>query len=136
MLKIIIRWLICPVFIGLIPIFLRIIIWYFLQEKTIELFNTSNLIAFGLLLNIHSITQRKYLNDPEKLWNQFQTVAPIFLIILYSVFFAIYLADQAKTNNFDTDTLKTHSMLLNVGSLCLGITICVGTSTYEQEKNK
>lgn len=117
MVKIIIKWFICPVLIGLIPTFIRIGLWYFLNEKTIELFDTSDLITFGLILNIHNITQRKYLNDPESLWSQIQIVTPIFLIIFYTLCLYIDLSDQAKTNQFNVNALKMFSAILGGGSL-------------------
>lgn len=122
--KIIIRWLICPILIGLIPIFLRFIIS--LHQGTVERFNASDLIAFGLVLSIHNLTQILYINEPERLWNTLQIIFSSVLIAVYSIYFSTYLENQ-------TD-IKVGTYILIAISLFIGIVICYRSTKKEKQK--
>ena len=120
--KTIIKWLICPIFIGSIPILLRLIMS--LHAETIERVNTLDLIAFGLVLNIHNITQTLYINNTEKLWSNLKIIFSSLLIAVYGGYFFAYLTNETETGQSHISDLRVACYILNITSLFIGIIIC------------
>ena len=126
MLNIKIKWLIYTVLVGLIPILLRMLIWSILQNHTIDFFNASDLVAFGLVLHISNINQIEHSNNLEKSWKTVQNGTSIFLITVYSVLFASHLFSQANPGTINVGTIKVISMILN------GVSFYLSFSVYDR----
>ena len=130
--RIIILWLMCPVCVGLIPTFLRFLVSHTLQKGSLEYFSNLDLISFGLILSVHTLTQRKSSNDPEKLWDQFQLIALVLLILSYAVFYVMCLMNQVNKNQFDASDLTMFCLLSNGGSLIIGLVTRILTVKNER----
>ncbi len=131
MVNIKIKWLIYTVLVGLIPILLRILIWSILQNKTIDFFNASDFVAFGLVLHISNINQIEHFNNLEKSWKTVQNGTSIFLITVYSVLFASHLFSQANPGTINVGAIRTISMILNGVSFYLSFSIYDNISKVE-----
>ena len=130
--KIIILWLMCPVCVGLIPAVLRFVVSHTLQEGSLENFSNFDFISFGLILSIHTLTQRKFFHDPEKIWDQLHLLATVFLIIFYSVFCIMCLMNQVNKNQFNASTITIFCLSFNGGSLLIGLITCIVTVKNER----
>ena len=53
-----IKWLTYTVFVGLIPVFGRLLVWGISQNREMDLFNAADFVVFGLILHISEV-------DPE-----------------------------------------------------------------------
>ena len=110
----------CPVCVGLIPAFLRFVVSHTLQEESLEYFSNLDFISFGLILSVHTLTQRKFSHDPEKIWDQFQLIALVILMLAYAVFYVMCLLNQVNKNQFNASYLTMWCLFANGGSLLIG----------------
>ena len=131
-LKTILLWLLCPILIGLIPVFLRFLVWHLLEEKSIDFLNNFDLIAFGLILTVHTFTQKKFSHDPEKVWDQIHLVSIIILIGAYVVFYTTSLLSQVNEISIKASTLTICCLASNSGSLLIGLITYIGTIRNER----
>lgn len=135
--KIIIRlilWVFVPLFIGLIPVGVRIMIGKLFSNPIIESLDPYDLITFGLILSVHNITQTIYylmqqttdFGDIEKALNYCQLVISILLIIAYGVLLSVcMLLSQGIINQLDFSNLRMWALSLNGISVVIVIIICV-----------
>ena len=122
----------CPVCVGLIPAFLRFVVSHTLQEGSLENFSNLDLISFGLILSVHTLTQRKFSHDPKKVWDQFQLIGLVFLMLSYAVFYVMCLLNQVNKNQFNASDLTMWCLLANGGSLLIGLVARILTIRNER----
>ena len=112
-----IKWLIYTVFVGLLPILSRIIVWTITKAGTIELFSPSDFVAFGLVLHISIINEIEHFTDVGKDWKTVQNGVSILFIAVYSVLFAVNIIGKDFINiqaiNYCTFGLSLVSFLLS-----------------------
>lgn len=118
-----IKWLIYTVLVGLIPVLLRVLIWSILQKRTIDLFNSSDFVAFGLVLHISNINQIEHFNNLEKSWKTIQNGLSIVFIVLYGALFTCALFEQSTPGLIKTGVMKYAAMVLSLASF--GISFAV-----------
>ena len=118
-----VKWLIYTVLVGLIPAVLRALLWVISPHQTVDLFSTSDFVAFGLVLHISNINELEHFNDLKKSWKTFQIGTSIFLIAVYSFFFAAHLFGQANPGKINASAVRAISMLLNVVSFYLSFSV-------------
>ena len=129
-----ILWVFVPLFIGLIPLGVRIMIGQLFSNPIIESLDPYDLITFGLILSVHNITQTIYylmqqttdFGDIEKALNYCQLVISILLIIAYGVLLGVcMLLSQEIINQLDFSNLRVWALSLNGISVAIVIIICV-----------
>ena len=121
-----VKWLIYTVLVGLIPVVLRALLWAISPDQTVDLFNASDFVAFGLILHISNINEIEHFNDLGKSWKTFQNGTSIFLITVYSFLFAAYLFGQANPGKINVSTVRTISMILS------GVSFYLSFSVYDR----
>lgn len=123
MIDIKIKWLIYTVLVGLIPIFLRLLIWSVLQNRTIAPFNASDFVAFGLVLHISNINQIEHFNDLEKSWKTIQNGLSIVFIVLYGALFTCTLFEQSTPGLINAGTMKYAAGVLSLTSFGISFVV-------------
>ena len=118
-----IKWLMYTVLVGLIPGLLRMLIWSILQNRNMDLFNASDFIVFGLILQISNINEIEHFNEQEKSWKTIQNGTSILFILFYGVLFTVYLLGQANVGLMNMNAIKCISMGLSPVSLLLSFSV-------------
>ncbi len=85
------KWLVYTVMIGLIPILTRLMAWAVTKEGVVQIFSASDVIAFGLILQISNINEIEHIADPGREWKTAQNGTSIMLISLYCVLYTLVL---------------------------------------------
>ena len=127
-----IKWLIYTVLVGLIPVFLRFLIWSVLQHRTMDILNASDFVAFGLILHISNINQIEHFNDREKSWKTAHNGFSILFIVLYGGLFTCSLFEQSNPGLIDVDTLKYAAIILSLTSLGISYSVYHRLSKLKQ----
>ncbi len=118
-----IKWLIYTVLVGLIPVFLRLLIWSVLQNRTMDILNASDFVAFGLILHISNINEIEHFNDREKSWKSIQNGLSIVFIVLYGGLFTCSLFDQSNPGLIDAGAMKYAAIVLSLTSLGISYSV-------------
>ena len=129
-----IKWLIYTVLVGVIPALLRILIWFISQDRTMDIFNASDFVAFGLILHISNINEIEHFNDHEKSWKTIQNGISIGFISLYSVLFTAYLLGQSNPGLIRGETIKYISMVSSLVSFLLSFSVYDRVSKLVEEE--
>ena len=133
MINIKIKWLIYTVFVGLIPVLSRALIWFISQNRTMDFFNASDFVAFGLILHISNINEIEHFNDSEKSWKTIQNGFSIAFISFYSVLFACSLLGQSNPGLVNVRSITYFSIGLNFVSFLMSFIVYDRISKREQE---
>ncbi len=118
-----ITWLIYTVLVALLPIGIRLLLWTLLQDRSIELFNAGDFIAFGLILHIANINEIEHRHDSDKSWKTVHNGISIMFIIWYAILFTGYLVSEATTGIINTDATRFVAMATSVISFALSYSI-------------
>ena len=118
-----IKWLIYTVLVGLIPVFLRLLIWSVLQNRTMDILNASDFVAFGLILHISNINEIEHFEDREKSWKSIQNGLSIVFIVLYGGLFTCALFDQSNPGLIDAGAMKYAAIVLSLTSLGISYSV-------------
>ena len=127
-----VKWLIYTVLIGLIPIFLRMLIWSILQNRTMDLFNASDFVAFGLVLHISNINQIEHFSDGQKSWKTIQIGFSILFILFYGILFASSLLGQLNPGMINVKNLTGFSISFSFVSFLMSFAVYDRVSKREQ----
>ena len=112
------QWLFYTVLVGLLPVIFRLLIFFFLEDKNdAELFNTTDIIAFGLVLNITNITRIEFIKDFDKRHKTRNIGISIMMIAIFSLLFSISLINQLNFL-FNEQSLIISSSVLSVATFC------------------
>ncbi len=133
MVNIKIKWLIYTVLVGLIPILSRALIWFISQNRTMNFFNSSDFVAFGLILHISNINEIEHFNDRERSWKTIQNGISIAFISFYSVLFACSLLGQSNPGLINEDAITHLSIVLSFASLFISFSVYHTISKLKEE---
>lgn len=134
MVNIKIKWLIYTVLVGLIPILSRALIWFISQSRTMNFFNSSDFVAFGLILHISNINEIEHFNDRERSWKTIQNGISIAFISFYSVLFACSLLGQSNPGLINEDAITHLSIVLSFASFFISFSVYHTISKLKEEK--
>ena len=128
-----IKWLIYTVLVGLIPVLSRALIWFISQNRTMNFFNASDFVAFGLILHISNINEREHFNDSEKSWKTIQNGFSIAFISFYSVLFTCSLLGESNPGLINVQSITYFSIALNFVFFLMSFIVYDRISKREQE---
>lgn len=134
MVNIKIKWLIYTVLVGLIPILSRALIWFISQNRTMNFFNSSDFVAFGLILHISNINEIEHFNDRERSWKTIQNGISIAFISFYSVLFACSLLGQSNPGLINENAITHLSIVLSFASFFISFSVYHTISKLKEEK--
>ena len=121
------KWLIYTVCVGLIPIIIRTLIyWFSTNISSIEyVFNETELITFGLILHLTNINELEDKGNIEGKWKTKNIgVCVIFIVILSVLLGFAYLADQNPEGlKVDRTKIKICAAVLDIITFLISIVI-------------
>ena len=127
-----IKWLMYTVLIGGIPVLLRLLIWSILQNRTIDPFNASDFVAFGLILHISNINEIEHFSDSEKSWKTIQNGISLAFILFYGVLFACSLLGQSNPGLINVEAITRLSIGLSFASFLISFSVYDRISKLKQ----
>ena len=130
-----IKWLIYTVLVGLIPVLSRMLIWFISRDRTMDILNASDFVAFGLILHISNINEIEHFDDPKKSWKTIQNGLSIAFISFYSVLFAADLFGQSNPGLIDVKSLKHVAMGLSLASFGISLSVYHRISKLVKERS-
>ncbi|WP_085314964.1 hypothetical protein [Derxia lacustris] len=113
------KWFIYTVFIGLLPIATRILVWLITNNGPTTVISPGDVVAFGLILHISVLNEIEHLPSKDKNWKTIQNGVSIFFIVIYSTLYAITLIGESANNVVDFGAVRTCSIGLALTSLLL-----------------
>ena len=101
----------------------RILIWAVLKTTTIPIFNTSDFVTFGLVLNISNINEIEHLNNCDKTWKTVQNGISLLFISFFMVLFSVYIVGESEPSIVNVNAIKIMSMLMSLISFVLSFSV-------------
>ncbi len=129
-----INWLIYTVLIGLIPVISRIFICLVTTTDNIMWLNSSDLVAFGLILHISNINAIEHLSDSDKNWKTIQNGTSILFITVYAVMFALSVVAEGIPLFIDSNSIKTCVIILCIVSFLLSYSVYDRITILSQQR--
>jgi len=110
------KWLIYTVIIGLIPLFVRGIIYIGLKNANLNyIFNSSDMVLFGLVLHLSNINELEDNIDIDRVWKTACIGTSVISIVIFSVILVVtYFSEINDIKLFDIGSLKKF-----IGIFCL-----------------
>lgn len=115
-----VKWLIYTVLVGLIPILIRLFIYFVINNNSINLLSASDFISLGLVIHISIINEIEHFEYSDTSWKTIINGMSIVFIAVYSVLFALIIINEGtesiiniETINFCTPVLSFVSFLLS-----------------------
>src|SRR5687768_1766387 len=106
------KWFIYTVLIGLIPFFLRLMIFCFTRNVQIGYtLNEIDLISFGLILNLTNINELEGSHNIDLAWKTTQVGLSLLLLILFSAFLALAYLSEIITDTFDRPAIRVSAII-------------------------
>ena len=133
MVNIKIKWLIYTVLVGLIPILSRALIWFISQNRTMDFFNASDFVAFGLILHISNINEIEHFNERENSWKTIQNGISIAFISFYSVLFTCSLLGQSNPGLINVEAITHLSIVLSFVSFLISFSVYHTISKFREK---
>ena len=110
------KWLIYTVIIGLIPLFIRLLIFVISIDKSISyIFNEVDLIVFGLVLHLTNINELEDKQNIDKHWKTKFLGFSVIMLIMFSAFLGLtYFSENDKSTVVNRTNIK-----ICAGFLCI-----------------
>ena len=86
-----VKWLIYTVLVGLIPILIRLFIYFVINNNSIDLLSASDFISLGLVIHISIINEIEHFEYSDTSWKTITNGMSIVFITIYSVLFALII---------------------------------------------
>jgi hypothetical protein len=112
------KWLYYTVGVGLVPVVFRLFMFIILKNSNLSLYNTADLVFFGLVLNITNFNEVEIINVKKR--NQvydwiIKTIRwSILLIAIYVLLFILCLFNEAYSGLVNINLLTFFTLILNI----------------------
>lgn len=114
------KWIAYTVLVGLIPIFLRLLIWLVTKEGSIEAFSPQDFIAFGLVLHISNINEVEHIISADGSWKTVQNSVSSFFITIHGALFCLTLIGG---DAIDQQAIMYGVVLISLASLSISYSL-------------
>lgn len=113
------RWLLFTVLYGVVPILLRLLMSFFIDEgEGMARFTASDFIAFGIVLQVSIFNEMRYHDASDLEWKHRMTGVSAFLMLFYVGLYMLMLFSEIY-HKLKVDSLLTCSMVSAAVSLLL-----------------
>lgn len=126
-----VKWLIYTVLVGMIPILSRILIWAVLKSTSIPIFNASDFVTFGLVLNVSNFNEIEHAVKFHDKWKTVQNGTSLCFISFFMVLFSVYIVGESDPSLVNVQTIKIMSIVMSAVSLLLSLSIYNRISTIK-----
>ena len=118
-----IKWLTYTVFVGLIPVLVRLLVWAVSQNRDMSAFHAADFVVFGLILHISIINEIEHFNDDQRSWKTIHNGTSIGFITVYGALFALHIWGQSNPGSIDVEILLYLAVVLSLVSALLGYSV-------------
>lgn len=124
------KWLIYTVLIGLVPFFLRLLIYFIIKDTNSNyILNEVDMVTFGLVLNLTNINELENVQNVEQKWKTTNIGMSVILLIIFASFLGlVYISDLPNILIFNKENIK-------YCALCLGIVSFVSSYSIYNKLN-
>lgn len=127
------HWIIYTVLVGLLPSITRALAFLFYNNApSAFMLNESDIIFFGLVLNITSINQIQQFFGNDHQWAITQTGFAILIIVLHGMMLTFSYISNLTPTEINITTLKISSFILCIPSLLISYSIFIKINSPEQ----
>ena len=112
-----IQWFVFTALVGLIPIFIKILLWAISDDYNISI--ALALASYCLLLNISMFNKLAHYDDPNKMLKTAFNGVTILLIIFSSILFAIYEIGSNGSTQFNLEVIEWILVVMSILSFLL-----------------
>ena len=118
-----IKWITYTVFVDLIPVIVRLLVWAISQNRDMDFLNAADFVVFGLIVHISIINEIEHFNDDQRSWKTVHNGTSIGFIAMYVALFASHIWGQSNPGLIDTDILSYLAISLSGVSALLGFSV-------------
>jgi len=116
------KWLTYTFFVGLIPVFTRLLAWAITHAGAVSPLAASDFVYFGLVLHISIINELEYLSSAELAWKTTQNGLSLIFITLYGALYAMAILGERNVGLVDAVVALKISIIFAVASISLSLT--------------
>jgi len=116
------KWLTYTFFVGLIPVFTRLLAWAITHAGAVSPLAASDFVYFGLVLHISIINELEYLLSAELAWKTTQNGLSLIFITLYGALYAMAILGERNVGLVDAVVALKISIIFAVASISLSLT--------------
>lgn len=113
-----VKWLIWTVFIGLVPLFIRLSL-YISSDMFTSKISISDLVAFALVMQISTIGGCEQLSKDHSRLKAICNGFSIFFLIISGVYYGISLIAESRPDLFNIDSCTTILVFVCIASTAL-----------------
>ncbi len=125
------KWLVYTVLIGMTPILARLLAWAVTKSGVVDILSVSDVITFGLILQISNINEIEHIEDPGREWKTTQNGTSIMLVSLYCVLYTLVLVGSSV---IESVALTVCAVALIAASLLTSRVVLREISTPRKQK--
>lgn len=114
------KWLMYTVFIGLLPIGLRLLMTSW--GISIPYFSASDFIAFGFVLHISILNEIEHV-DQQKVWKTVQNGMSIVAIFVYGAFTCGLMLNESGISGVNLDAVRNTAMIAAIVSFIISLSV-------------
>lgn len=131
-----VKWLIYTVFVGMIPIFFRILVSLAAESGDISMLVPTDVISFGLVLHISMINEIEHVKGDHS-WKTVINGVSIMFLTLYGGFSGILILANDDNKLVNTDSTLALVTFLAIISFGIGVAVFfkILSTTHSSEQN-
>src|SRR5471030_149542 len=115
------KWLTYTFFVGLIPVFTRLLAWAITHAGAVSPLAASDFVYFGLVLHISIINELEYISSVELTWKTAQNGLSLIFITLYGVLYTATIFGEKNAGFVDAVALLASSIAFAIVSVMLSM---------------
>lgn len=133
--KIIIKWFLATIFVGLIPMLIRVFLYVIMLDPgPLRIVTISDILVWGLVLNVSIFNEReRFFNYNPKISSVSSTVSVV-LIVIFSLLFAFELINEAKSI-FKPYSILSVGVFFSIVTLITFIVYMVNINPFPEKEN-
>ena len=117
------KWLAYTFFVGLTPIFTRLLTWAITNQGAVVMVSASDFVAFGLVLHISIINELEHVPVSERDWKTIQNGTSLVFIVLYGGLCVISVIGEKAKDIVNISGLLICSIVLCLVSTALSFSV-------------
>lgn len=106
------KWFAYTLLVGLIPVLIRLLVWFVAATNSVERFTAIDLITFGLVLNASVINEVEHLPAKDREWKSTQNGLAIASITIYGALYALAIFGDKVDGIVDRESILKAAIFL------------------------
>ncbi|MTW11225.1 hypothetical protein GM658_11540 [Pseudoduganella eburnea] len=115
------KWFIYTLLVGLIPILIRLLVWFVVTTNQVEPISAIELVTFGLVIHASVINEAEHLPAKDHEWKSALNGQAITFITLYGALYALAAFGDKVDGAVEADAIEEIAISLSSMSILLAI---------------